>query len=180
MRILAVTNMYPTQEAPSSGIFVEQQIVGLRQIGLDVPLVFVKRLEQGMSSYAGLGRRIRAEVERSRPDLVHVMYGGVMADQITRAIDSVPVVVTFHGSDLLGERTAGPVRKLIAQYGVRASRKAARRAAGVVVVSKVLENALPGGVDRVRTRVIPCGIDLRRFAPLDRTGCCERLGGSRI
>ncbi len=176
MRILAVTNMYPTPRSPSSGIFVEQQVEGLRQIGLDVALVFVERLEKGMAAYLGLGRRIRTAVESSRPDVVHVMYGGVMAAQVTKAVESVPVVVTFHGSDLLGERAAGSVRRAIAGYGVRASGKAARRARGVVVVSRVLQEALPKDVDRARTRIIPCGIDLRRFTPLDQRTCRERLG----
>jgi len=178
VNVLAVTNMYPTPQAPSSGIFVEQQIAGLRRIGLDVRLVFVPRLERGMRAYAGLGTRIRSQVGQYRPDLVHVMYGGVMADQVTRHVRTVPVVVTFHGSDLLGEGGAGPLRRMIAQYGVRASRKAARRASGIIVVSKILEDALPDAGHRARTRIIPCGIDLERFSPLDRLQCCTRLGWS--
>src|SRR5262245_29176154 len=102
MRILAVTNMYPTMHAPASGIFVEQQIEGLRRVGLEVDVVFVDRLERGMLAYLGLGQEIRARIANFPPDVVHVMYGGVMADQVTRTVNKRPIVVTFHGSDLLG------------------------------------------------------------------------------
>jgi teichuronic acid biosynthesis glycosyltransferase TuaC len=176
MRILAVTNVYPTAQVPSAGIYIEQQIKGLRRIGLDVEVMFVNRLQEGMKVYLGLGKRIRSEIERLQPDIVHVMYGGIMADQITRAVNDKPTVVTFHGSDLLGEHLSGFLRQLIAGYGVWSSWKAARRANGIVVVSEVLRDALPEDVDRSKVKIIPCGIDLERFKPLNRHVCRERLG----
>jgi teichuronic acid biosynthesis glycosyltransferase TuaC len=175
MRLLAVTNMYPTPQHPASGTFVEQQVKGLQQIGLDVDVLFVDRLQNGMGVYRGLGRRIRAQVEKFRPDLVHVMYGGIMADKVTRSVTSCPSVVTFHGSDLLGEHLSGSLRKLIAGYGVYASWQAAKRANGVVVVSKVLQNALPEKVRYTKVNIIPCGIDLERFKPLDQKTCRAQL-----
>jgi teichuronic acid biosynthesis glycosyltransferase TuaC len=176
MRILAVTNMYPTPQAIASGTFVEQQIKGLRQIGLEVDVTFVDRLQKGMLVYLGLGRQIHARIEHFKPDVIHVMYGGVMANQVTKCVNDRPTVVTFHGSDLLGERLSGPLRKLISGYGVWASCRAARRAKGIVVVSKILEDALPEDVNRFMIRIIPCGIDLERFKPLDQQTCRDRLG----
>src|SRR5437870_1918030 len=110
MRILAVTNSYPVAHAPHSGIFVEQQIKGLKQIGLDVDVLFVDRLQKGMSAYIGLGSQIRARLRSFQPNVIHSMYGGVMADQVTRAANGVPTVITFHGSDLLGENVSGTLR----------------------------------------------------------------------
>ena len=104
--------------------------------------MFVRRLEQGMAAYIGLRRRIRAQVASSRPDLVHVMYGGIMARQATHAVVGRPVVVTFHGSDLLGEHAAGPVREVAAWYRRQGVPSAARRANGIVVVSPRLQSAL--------------------------------------
>ena len=145
LRILAVTNIYPTPQAPSLGTFVEQQIRGIRQIGLDVDVMFLDRAQRGMGVYLGLGPQIRAKIANFRPDLVHVMYGGVMADKVTRAIADRPTIVSFCGSDLLGEPLSGILRKLIAGYGVMASYRAARRACGIVVKSKNLQDALPRG-----------------------------------
>jgi teichuronic acid biosynthesis glycosyltransferase TuaC len=176
MRILAVTNMYPTSQNPTLGIFVEQQIKGLRQIGLDVDVFVVDRASKGMGAYWGLKRQNRARVASFQPDIVHVMYGGVMADQVTSIVDHRPIVVTFHGSDLLGEHLSGFLRKSIASFGVWASVRAARRASGIVVVSKGLRDVLPEDVDRSKVRIIPCGIDLKQFKPLDQYTCREQLG----
>jgi glycosyltransferase involved in cell wall biosynthesis len=175
MRILAVTNMFPTPQYPASGTFVEQQVQGLRQVGLEVDVCFVERLQSGMSVYRGLGQRIRERIKVFCPDLVHVMYGGIMADQVTRSVTSHPTIVTFHGSDLLGEQLYGTLRKLIAGYGVYASWQAAKRASRVIVVSKILQDALPKMV-RSKAHIIPCGIDLDRFKPLDQKKCREQVG----
>ena len=176
MRILAVTNMYPTPLAPVSGIFVEQQIKSLKQIGLDIGVMCVDRAQKGILAYVGLGRKVRASMTEFQPDVIHVMYGGVMANEVTRSIGDKPTVVSFCGSDLLGEHLSGPFRKLIAGYGVLASHMAAKRAAGIVVKSKNLHDALPPHIDRSKVRIIPNGVDLERFKPLNRNECRDKLG----
>jgi teichuronic acid biosynthesis glycosyltransferase TuaC len=175
-RVLAVTNMYPTPPDPTVGTFVEQQVKGLRQNGVDVEVLLLNRAEKNMTVYLTTRRRVRAAIMRFKPDIVHAMYGGIMADQVTRAAADLPTVVTFHGSDLLGEHLSGFIRETIANFGVRCSRRAAQRASGIIVVSTLLLDALSKKVDRSKVRVIPCGIDLARFKPIDRSSCRERLG----
>src|SRR5258708_2193647 len=116
LRVLAVTNMYPTRETPDRGTYVEQQIKGLKQIGVDIQVMVVDRVQKGATAYFGMGRQVRALITEFQPDIVHVMYGGVMADMVTRAVDDVPTVVSFNGSDLLGELLSGPIRKFISRY----------------------------------------------------------------
>lgn len=176
LSILAVTNMYPTETRPTLGVFVEQQVHSLRAIGLEVEVFYVDRAGKGMSAYYRMLKPLSSAVRQSRPALLHVMYGGVMADRVTRWNSRCPTVVTFHGSDLLGERLSGPWRRWISGYGIRCSRRAAGRAQGVVVVSQKLKQALPAGLDEAQVRVIPCGIDLQRFKPLDPVTCRHRLG----
>jgi glycosyltransferase involved in cell wall biosynthesis len=175
MRVLAVTNMYPTPRNPTAGTFIEQQIHGLRQVGLEVEVLFVDRLREGMRTYLALREKLRQKIAQCRPHIVHVMYGGVMAYQVTKTVGDRPTVVTFHGSDLLGEHLSGWLRKCLAGYGVRASRKAARRADRIVVVSQALQDALPADVGRAKVRIIPCGIDLERFRPDSQAECRGRL-----
>ena len=43
MRVLAVTNLYPTPKNPVVGTFIEQRVVGLRRIGVDVEVMHVER-----------------------------------------------------------------------------------------------------------------------------------------
>ena len=176
MRILAITNMYPSVAVPTSGVFVEQQVKGLREIGLTIDVLLINRVDHGMKAYWNAGDLIQNQIKESDPDLIHVMYGGVMANRVTKAVRNKPIVVTFHGSDLLGEHLSGLARKWIAYYGIHCSWRAAKAASGVVVVSSRLGNALPPNLDRSKVRVIPCGIDLDRFRPVPKVESRERLG----
>src|ERR1035441_7492092 len=135
MRVLAITNIYPTPERPWLGTFVEQQVKGLQGIGVEVKVLYFDRKTEGPAVYYRMEPRVAAAIAEFRPDIIHLMYGGVMADRITRRSWSKPVVVTFHGSDLLGENLSGLFRKIVSHYGVHCSRRAARRASGVVVVA---------------------------------------------
>ena len=205
MKLLAITNIYPSPERPWLGTFVEQQLKGLQSIGVEVKVLYFDRKKEGPLIYYRMGPRIAEAIAGFRPDLMHVMYGGVMADKITNRSWPVPVVVTFHGSDLLGENLSGFFRKIVSHYGVHCSRRAARRASGVVVVARHLLKALPfapgslspnaqvSGLipqpsnDRQPStlnlqpstpivRIIPCGIDLERFKPMEQESCRQKLG----
>ncbi|HXJ60579.1 MAG TPA: glycosyltransferase [Verrucomicrobiae bacterium] len=179
MRILAVTNMYPSKEFPGRGVFVQEQIKSLTAVGLSVRLLFIDRWREGPSVYFRMGPRLAEAVAQFDPDLIHVMYGGVMAEQVVRRHHVRPVCVTFHGSDLLGENLSGWGRKLVSRYGVWCSRKAAQAADGVIVVARHLARALPRRLPAAKVRVLPCGIDLERFKPLDPSSCRLQLGWSR-
>jgi teichuronic acid biosynthesis glycosyltransferase TuaC len=172
---LVVTNMYPSPERPSLGTFVADQVRCLREGGVTVELVYVDRAGAGRRAYRELAAAVRRAVAAKAPDLVHVMYGGVMADVVTRSVRDRPVLVAFCGSDLLGARATRGVARWSERYGLLASTRAARRAAGITVKSRNLLDALPSGVDQ-RTWVLPDGVDLARFRPLDRRECRNALG----
>ncbi len=178
MRILAVTNMLPSAERPSKGTFVEQQVKGLTDAGIAVEVLLIDRVGLGPATYAKTVGVVRSRVVQVRPDLVHVMYGGVMAFLVTRATRFCPTVVAFCGTDLLGAARGPFAFRLRRAAGVFASHEAARRADGIVVKSQNLRQALPKGIDPSRVRIIPNGIDLGRFRPLDRLECRRKLGWS--
>jgi teichuronic acid biosynthesis glycosyltransferase TuaC len=167
--------MYPTSTDPTLGTFVEQQVKGFEQIGMKVDIVLLNRAENGMRVYLGTRQLVKAAVRDFDPDIVHVMYGGVMADMVTAAVDDRPTVISFCGDDLLGELLSGSIRKFVSKWGIVCSYRAARRAHGIVVKSKNLQDALPADVATSKVRIIPNGIDLERFKPLDRTDCRDRL-----
>ena len=175
MRVLVVTNMYPSDAHPTAGTFVASQVESLRDLGIDMEVLPIDRVAAGRVVYRNLAKTVRASFNTVNPDLVHVMYGGVMSAVVRRAIRERPVLVSFCGADLLGN-PGGAIEILSARVGVVASKWAAVRAAGIVVKSENLFNALPRGVDRSRVWILPNGVDLRRFRPLDRLECQRRLG----
>jgi glycosyltransferase involved in cell wall biosynthesis len=178
MRILAITNVYPSEAFPGRGVFIHEQVKGLCSIGLEVRVLFVDRRREGPMAYYRLRRNVDRAVTEFDPDAIHVMYGGIMADRIARHHHVRPLVITFHGSDLLGENLSGWPRKIISRYGVYCSRRAAKAADGVIVVARHLAGALNGAASTDKVRLIPCGIDLQRFKQMEPLACKQRLGWS--
>jgi teichuronic acid biosynthesis glycosyltransferase TuaC len=176
LRVLVVTNMYPTQSNPTGGVFIELQVRSLRELGVEVEVLHFDRRSRGTRAYWRLGRELTRAVERAQPALVHIAYGGVLAELATRAVRDRPLLVQYWGSDLLGSRAERPLRRFTIHLGVLASRRAALRASGVIVVSENLRAALPSGAAHGNVWVLASGIDLDRFQPLDQDECRSRLG----
>jgi glycosyltransferase involved in cell wall biosynthesis len=168
--------MYPTATAPHSGAFVAAQVESLRRLGLEIEVLHFPRHDAGRRAYTHLTDRVRRSVAASDPHLVHAAYGGVMAAGVTSAVRERPVLITFHGSDLLGGRGSTLIRTISRRVGVAASRRAARRAAGIIAVAENVMTALPPGIERSRVWLVPNGVDLEQFRPRDKLACRQRLG----
>jgi teichuronic acid biosynthesis glycosyltransferase TuaC len=158
LRVLTITNMYPTPERPAYGSFVEAQVSSLRRagVGMDVHFIDGRRSKwEYVSAFATLRRRLA----RGGYDLVHAHYGFSGFYPIALA-SPLPLVTTFHGDDvMLGEnlpRLKTFVRELVS-----------RRADAVIVQSAEMKEIL--GLESAR--VIPMGVDLERFRPMDRSAC---------
>jgi glycosyltransferase involved in cell wall biosynthesis len=176
MRILVVTNMYPSKEHPALGTFVQQQVKGLTEIGVEVELMVMDRWGRGPFAYYGLAGRVARRVNDSDLDLVHVMYGGVMARAVASVAMRIPLVVSLCGDDMLGTVGAWPVAVVRSWLNRTASIKACTIADGVVVKSRNLTRAIAPFIDRAKVHLIPNGIDTERFCPLERGACIRLLG----
>ncbi len=148
----------------------------MRRTGLEVEVLFLDRGRDGIRVYADLPRVLRRKMIEYQPDLVHVMYGGIMARLVAQVVKDRPTVVSFHGSDLIGQPFERFGRRFLAACGVLASKQAATRCGGIVLVAEHLRRLLPSGSLARNAQVIPCGIDLNMFKPNDREQCCEQLG----
>lgn len=179
MRVLAITNMHPSDQFPGRGVFIQEQVKSLIAAGLEMRVLFADRLREGPTVYYRMGAALLQAFHEFAPDVIHVMYGGVMARRVVRQYHLRPTLVTFHGSDLLGENLSGWARKAISRYGVWCSKQAAKAAEGIVVVARHLLRALPRSALAAKVHVLPCGIDLDRFKPLDPHACRQQLGWDR-
>jgi glycosyltransferase involved in cell wall biosynthesis len=158
MRVLVVTNMLPVPERPWLGIFVQEQIEDLRSAGLDVSVLFIRGFESAANYFRGPAR-IRRLMRAQPIDLVHAHYGLTGAVALTQR--GVPVVTTFHGSDCSGHST-----------WQTAVSWAVARSSTPIFVSPELAKGL--GCDGAA--VVPVGVDLERFRPMD-TGEARRILG---
>ena len=162
MRVLLVTGMYPTADRPGHGGFVRDQVEALRRFdGLEIEVFAIE--PGGSARWITAARELRRRYARERFDLVHAHHG--LAGWSALAIRGAPHLVTFHGTDL-AHPVVGPLsRTLIPLVDVAAP-----------VSATLARDGIPGaGVTR-RTPVLPCGVNLERFARRDRHEARTRLG----
>lgn len=169
MRILVVTAMYPTPDRPAWGTFVKEQVDSLIEAGIDVN-VFSFDGKGSAWNYLKASQALRGILKKKSYDLVHAHYGLTGAAALMQPVR--PVVVTFHGSDLLGEVNSHKKYTLAGKIKTGISRGAALCAAERIVVADFLKSKL-----WPRSAItIPMGVDLSLFKPMP---CCEareRLG----
>jgi glycosyltransferase involved in cell wall biosynthesis len=160
MRILLVSQMYPSPGAPDLGVFVQDLERALVSFGHEVERAVLDTRGGGKRRYLRLlGRTVAA----SRPDVVYAHFlvpTGLIAALATRA----PLVVTAHGQDVANIGTIPGV--------LAATRFVVRRASAVIAVSGFLRGLLEERIPEAhgKTEVIDCGVDLERFRPLARAG----------
>src|SRR5262249_21172994 len=96
LRVLVLTNMYPSAAEPSLGCFVEDQVEDLRRLGVDATVVaFDGRTPK--SRYLTASGQVRRVLRNGRFDLTHAHYGLTGATACLQL--RTPIVTTFHGTD---------------------------------------------------------------------------------
>jgi teichuronic acid biosynthesis glycosyltransferase TuaC len=155
LRILFVSNMYPSPEKPGLGAFVRQQAEELRGLGHIVDVVNIRGF-QSRFNYLRAAVEVLQKTSTLAYDIVHAHYGLSAFPAWFRM--RAPLVITLHGSDVLG---AARERFL--------SQAICRTADAVIVVSEEMRR-------RINGTVIPCGVDMNLFTPRDRDEARCRLG----
>lgn len=168
--------MYPTDKNPKSGTYIEQQITSLKQFGVDVKVVIYNRVDYGWKEYYKGLLNFKTIVELVKPDLVHIMYGGVLAASLTRSSLKVPIIISFGGSDLIPSPEENAWVRLRLGVGRLGSYFALRKASGAIVKAKCMLKHLPQWFPQDRVWVLPNGVNLQRFYPMDKLECRKKLG----
>lgn len=158
LRVLLVTNMYPTAEEPWYGCFVRDQEEDLTALGVDLRLLHFDGRRDPLN-YLRAAREVRRLVSRERFDLIHAHYGLTGAAAVLLQND-VPVVTTFHGSDYTG-----------VVWWQRYVSWAVSRRSVPVFVSEAGRRALCCSA----APVIPAGVDTELFKPIDRRAARREL-----
>jgi len=150
----------------SEEIFFTQQIETLEEKGVDCTVLVVPGAEQidgdmgskrGIKEYLQFVPKVRRELRRGDYDLIHANYGLTAPYAVTQF--RLPVVLTLWGSDVVG-------------FDGLVTKACAWRADAVTVRSEEMRELL----GREDAHIVPSGVDLERFRPIDRTEARERVG----
>ena len=139
MRVLIVSR-YKKQYATHVLPFVAEQFASLKDAGCEAELFLLQ------GNYWKQWKALRRKIREFKPDVIHAHYGlsCLLTNMATRR---VPVVSTYHGSDI----NLPKVRSF--------SKMAMRLSAWNIFVSK-RNMALAGAVEGKKASLVPCGINI--------------------
>lgn len=159
LRILIVTNMWPTPDRPMAGIFVAEQVASLRRRGLELDVLFLDGGRSKLEYLRGIGR-VRRALATAHYDLIHAHYvfSGVVA--LAGRRQRVPIVLTHHGIETQQSWTA-PLCRWTSRCVER-----------TLVTSRRVQAAL----GRPDAEIVPCGVDADLFQPIPQRDARAALG----
>jgi glycosyltransferase involved in cell wall biosynthesis len=172
MRILFVTQMWPSPENPDLGSFLVPVKRELEAIGHEVEVVAISRRGGPPTEYARLSAQAVAAALRRRPDAVfaHVLFPAGAAGALAALVSPTPLVVMAHGQDVAN---IGQIRGVAA-----ATRGVIARASAVIANSRWLGGCLAERIPAVapKLEVVNCGVDLNAFSPRPAASARRELG----
>ena len=71
MKVLHITNNFPTKNYPVFGIFVEEQVKSLTELGLKNEVFFINGREFGRKEYIASIIRLRKKLRNGGYDILH-------------------------------------------------------------------------------------------------------------
>lgn len=157
MRVLLVTNMYPTAAHPYYGIFVSEQVEAVSRWHPDVhyDVYFI----DGMSSKVNYLRsvvEIPDKISHGHYDVVHIHYGLSGLYTYWPFKRHVPTLVTMHGSDIM-PNSGKPA------FVAKVTRHAVKYADAAVVLNNTMEDIVKDIAKAVYR--IPCAVNTELFVP---------------
>jgi glycosyltransferase involved in cell wall biosynthesis len=158
MKILHITNNFPTPNFPIFGIFIKEQIDSLRKLGAENEVFFINSREEGRAAYLRSLGRLRKHLKANSYDIIHChhSYSGVLF--------------------LLSGRWKSANRLLSYQSDPR-------HEGGIILFrilyrffDRVILKNKPEEADLSKTIYLPNGVNSGFFFPMDKNTCKLKLG----
>ncbi|MFL5907455.1 MAG: glycosyltransferase [Solirubrobacterales bacterium] len=172
MRILEVTQMWPSPENPDLGSFLVPLTRELEELGHEVEVASISKRGGSPSKYYRLAREARSAARRFRPDVVfaHFLFPAGAAGALAARAAGAPLVVMAHGQD---------VANLGRIPGVTfATRRVIGRSSAVIANSRWLAGRLTERIPSAQPKieVADLGVDLEAFSPRPAAEARRELG----
>jgi glycosyltransferase involved in cell wall biosynthesis len=159
-KVLVVTNLWPAVDDPGYGSFVQAQMESLRPLGVTYNVLFIDGRSTRWNYLRGV-RELRRKLRTARYDLIHAHFG--LSGLVARCQWRVPIVISFMGDDVLGRPRRDGSITLYGRFLQLSSFLLARMVQEVIVKSREMKSRLR----MTSARVIPNGVDLELFRPMD-------------
>jgi glycosyltransferase involved in cell wall biosynthesis len=172
VRILEVTQMWPSEEHPDLGSFLVPLTRELEALGHEVEVASISRRGGPPWEYATLVRKARAAAKEFRPDVVfaHFLFPAGAAGALAARSAGVPLVVMAHGQDVAN---LGRIRGVTS-----ATSWVIRRSSAVIANSRWLAGQLTERIPAAgpKIEVADLGVDLEAFSPRPADQARRELG----
>jgi len=153
LKILIVCSKNSGRVAP----FILEQGEALRRAGVEIDYFGIEG--KGWRGYLRNRKGMLNKINQFKPQLIHAHYS--LSGLLANTQRSIPVVTTYHGSDI-NDKKVFPLSKInmwLSVYNIFVSKK----------------NRLKSGVTKKQS-LIPCGVDLEKFIPMEKNTTREMLG----
>lgn len=136
--------------------FVYEQMNAIQKLGVECQAILIR---SGFKGYFTSLSKIRDSIKEFSPDIIHAHYG--LCGLIANSQFKIPVVTTFHGTDLHDR-----LLRFLSIISIFISKRS-------IVVSEKLKKKLP---KQNSISVIPCGVNSDLLVPIDKEEAARKLG----
>lgn len=158
MKILHVTNNYPTETSPIYGIFVKEQIESIQELGIECDVFFINGREKGKIEYIRSSFRLRKLLQKEQYDVIHCHHSFSFLSLLFSGVSSLFPTITSFQSDPYDE-CGKFLFKLIYKYS------------NIIIIKN---NSTKVKGDKIIYQ--PNGVNLNFFTPLDKNNSKIKLG----
>lgn len=178
-KIVVFSNMYPSSEHPTYGIFVKNQVNLLKSAGVDVDVVAIENPGKGkfqtLQKYAGWFFRSIFYLMKQKKKLAlthaHYAFPTGLLSLIGKKWMGLPYVVTVHGGDI--DKMASKSKRI-----KNMTKSILQQAEAVIVVGEKLQQDVIErfGVPENQVHLMSMGVDTSMFKPIPKLEAKETLG----
>lgn len=158
MRVLQITNNYPTKLHPIFGVFVKEQIESLTDLGVESDVYFINGYEKGKLEYLKNVPKLRKVVKEGNYDIIHCHHALAALTFILTGLSSKNKMIVSFQNDPVHEHGLFLYKILLKHSKFRIFKNNS---------NLILDES---------SFYLPNGVDTEFFKPIDRKLACEKIG----